>query len=345
MTDKYIDKIISGDCLEIMKGIPSNTVDVSFIDPPFNLVKQYTKYKDNRDTADYLDWSKKWILEMIRITKPSGSIFIHNIPKWLMEYYRLILNEKEAAIKEGDKNPYFEHLKKLKIIDWIVWNEAGSPKGRYLYASHYGILHFAKDGKTKFHNVRVPHKFCKTCGALLKDYGGKKSQINEFGTILSDVWDDIHRYKHAKRRDFHPNQLPEPLLERLLLMTANEGDLVMDPMIGVGTTAIAAKKLGMHYIGMDIDQNYCEIAREKLAKVQETKINGVYVSLFLGKIMTIRNKDIPAVLEATEKKTIRINDHGLKIISNGELIKSHKHRVVKHIQSQKILKDEELTYA
>ena len=321
MIEDFIDKIVMGDSLEIMKQIPDNTVDVSFVDPPFNLIKIYNSYKDNKGEQEYLDWSKKWILEMVRITKPSGSIFIHNIPKWLMEYYRIIMNEKENA---NEANPYFKHLENLRVIDWIVWNEPGSPKGRYLYASHYGILYLAKSNKTNFHNLRIPHKFCRTCHTLLKDYGGKKAQINEFGTILSDVWDDIHRYKHSKRRDSHPNQLPEPLLERLLLMSANEGDLIFDPMMGVGTTCIAAKKLGMHYFGIDIDNTYCKIASEKLSKTQETKINGAYVSIFMNKVISARNKDLPRILTATEHNTLKINSHGSKQISTGRLVKEEK---------------------
>ena len=169
-----------------MKKIPDNSIDTSFIDPPFNLTKLYNTYRDDKGDQEYLEWSKEWILEMIRITKNNGSIFIHNIPKWLMEYYRVIMNEKENCKED---NPYYEHLKNLRVIDWIVWNEPGSPKGRYLYASHYGILYLSKSNNPKFYNVRAPHKFCRTCHALLKDYGGKKMQINEFGTILSDVWD------------------------------------------------------------------------------------------------------------------------------------------------------------
>ena len=180
MIEDFIDKILTGDSLSIMSQIPDNSIDVSFIDPPFNLIKSYNSYKDNKGEQEYLNWSKKWILEMIRVTKPTGSIFIHNIPKWLMEYYRVIMNEKESS-KEDD--PYYNHLKNLRVIDWIVWNEPGSPKGRYLYASHYGILYLAKSTKTKFYNLRVPHKFCRTCHSLLKDYGGKKSQVNEFGTV------------------------------------------------------------------------------------------------------------------------------------------------------------------
>ncbi len=318
MIQNFIDKIITGDSLEIMKKIPDNVVDVSFIDPPFNLTKLYNSYKDDKGEQEYLDWSKKWILEMIRVTKPTGSIFIHNIPKWLMEYYRAIMNVKDNT--EAD-DPYFKHLKNLRVVDWIVWNEPGAPKGRYLYASHYGILYLAKSNKTKFYNLRIPHKFCRTCHALLKDYGGKKAQINEFGTILSDVWDDIHRYKHKMRRDSHPNQLPEPLLERILLMSGNEGDIVLDPMVGVGTTCIAAKKLGMHYIGIDIDVNYCKVAREKLSKTEETKVNGVYVSIFMNKIVSVRNKDLPKILGATNHITLKVNSHESKQISTGQLLK------------------------
>ena len=323
MMQNFIDKIITGDSLEIMKQIPDNAVDVSFIDPPFNLIKLYNTYKDDKSEQEYLDWSKKWILEMIRITKPTGSIFIHNIPKWLMEYYRIIMNTKEN-VKEDD--PYFKHLTNLRIIDWIVWNEPGSPKGRYLYASHYGILYLAKSNKTKFYNLRIPHKFCRTCHALLKDYGGKKAQVNEFGTILSDVWDDIHRYKHRTRRDSHPNQLPEPLLERLLLMSGNEGDLVLDPMVGVGTTCIAAKRMGMHYIGIDVDENYCKIAKEKLSRTEETKINGAYVSIFMNRVVSIRNKDLSKILGSTKHIALRVNSHESKQISTGQLLKEKKPR-------------------
>ncbi|MEM3830074.1 MAG: site-specific DNA-methyltransferase [Conexivisphaerales archaeon] len=331
--DEYLDKVIVGDALEIMKKLPDNSVNVTFNDPPFNLTKIYNSYTDNVDEAQYIEWSKNWILEMIRITKPDGSIFIHNIPKWLLEYYRVIMNEKET-VKIDD--PYFPHLKNLRLIDWIVWNEPGSPKGRYLYASHYGILHFAKSNKIKFYNLRIPHKLCPSCGSLLKDYGGKKAQINNFGTILSDVWDDIHRYKHSKRRDSHPNQLPEPLLERLLLMSAEEGDIILDPMMGVGTTCIAAKKLGMHYIGIDIDEKYVEIARNKLLQAKETVIGGAHVSVFLNRIVTVRNKDVKNVLPFTEHFSLKINSYGSKDISTGYIKKEKVTKASDGLMSQKL---------
>ena len=84
--EKFINKIIHGNCIEVMQDIPSNSINVTFADPPFNLKKKYGTYKDEKDTDDYLSWCRQWILEMVRITKPSGSIFVHNIPKWLLHY-------------------------------------------------------------------------------------------------------------------------------------------------------------------------------------------------------------------------------------------------------------------
>ena len=83
-------------------------------------------------------------------------------------------------------------------------------------------------------------------------------------TPVSDVWTDIHRIRHNVRRDEHPNQLPVPLMERLLLMTTDEGDTVLDPFMGTGTTAIAAKRLGRKFIGIELDSKYISIAQKKL---------------------------------------------------------------------------------
>ncbi len=273
MIEKYINQIIQGDCLEIMKNIPDNSVDITFADPPFNLKKKYNGYKDSKEFSEYLEWSKKWIYEMVRITKPTGSIFVHNIPKWLT-YYVSFLNEVA----------YFKH--------WIAWDAPTAPMGKTLLPNHYGILYYTKSNKNfKFYDIRYPHFRCRKCNSLLKDYGGKKYLIHPFGPLCSDVWTDIHRIRHKKRRDEHPCQLPIPLLERLVLMSTDEGDIVFDPFIGTGTSAIAAKKLGRKFIGIDIDPKYVEIANQKVFSAQETKIGNSYVSMYLSKIITIRDSD------------------------------------------------------
>jgi site-specific DNA-methyltransferase (adenine-specific) len=283
-----VDQVINGDSLQILAQIPDNTVDMCFADPPFNLDKKYGTYKDQRAVEDYLAWCERWLRELVRITKPSGSIFVHNIPKWLT-YYAGILNQIA----------YFRH--------WIAWDAMSAPLGKTLLPAHYGILFYSKQAKgTKFFEVRAPHKTCRECGAFLKDYGGKKDQMHPFGMLVSDVWTDIHRIRHNKRRDPHPCQLPIHLLERLILMTTDEGDLVLDPFLGTGTTAIAAKRLSRHYIGVELDPLYTQVARDKLARTQPTRYEGIPVSLFLGKIQSIRDcgaaKIFPPQLTKQQKR-------------------------------------------
>lgn len=250
------DKIIYGDAIEIMKKIPDNSIDMTFADPPFNLNKKYGNYKDKKAAEEYVRWCEDWLTEMVRITKPTGSIFVHNIPKWLV-YFANHLN----------KIAFFKH--------WIAWDSMSTPLGKTLLPAHYGILFYTKEQRGfKFNELRSPHKKCLRCGSMIKDYGGKKDQINPLGTLLSDVWTDIHRIRHKNRRDEHPCQLPEPLLERLILMTTDENDIILDPFVGAGTTALAAKRLGRHFIGIDIDQKYKLIVEEKLRCVKYRLSNG-----------------------------------------------------------------------
>lgn len=285
---EYVNQIIRGDALEIMSQIPDDSVDVTFADPPFNLKKSYEQYEDDKETRDYLDWCRQWLSKMVRITKPTGSIFVHNIPKWLT-YYSSYLNEIA----------YFKH--------WIAWDAMGAPLGKTILPNHYGILWYVKSRNFKFYDIRAPHRYCRECNALLKDYGGKKHLIHPFGTLVSDVWTDIYRIRHSKRRDEHPCQLPVHLLERLILMTTDVGDIVLDPFIGTGTSAIAAKRLGRKYIGIDIDDKYVAISREKLGDISPTQINGAFVSIFLGKIVTVRDSDYEKVKPFLKTRDLKIN--------------------------------------
>ncbi len=116
--------------------------------------------------------------------------------------------------------------------------------------------------------------------------------LHPFGSLVSDVWTDIHRVKHNKYRDEHPCQLPIHLLERVILMSTDENDIVLDPFSGTGTTALAAKRLGRNYIGLEFDQSYAKIATNKLAQEKaESRIGGAWVSFHLNEAVTIRDKD------------------------------------------------------
>ena len=277
MFNRFLDRIIEGDCLEVLRQIPDDSVDACFADPPFNLKKKYTSYDDRKALKDYLSWCEKWLSELVRVTKPEGSIFVHKIPKWLT---------------------YFaDHLNQIAVFrHWISWDSMSVPLGKTLLPAHYGILYYTKRGKGfKFYDVRIPHKKCRLCDGYLKDYGGKKAQMHPFGTLASDVWTDIHRIRHNKRRDEHPCQLPIHLLERIVLMSSDPGDVILDPFIGTGTMAVAAKRLGQHYIGIDIDEEYAQISRENVAREEPSVCGGKYVSIFLDRIVSIRDIDCTAL--------------------------------------------------
>ena len=311
--ESLINKAIQGDCLEVMRKIPDNSVDVTFADPPFNLKKKYNTYYDKHEGQEYLSWCQDWLNEMVRITKPTGSIFVHNIPKWLI-YFGSYLNE--IAI--------FRH--------WIAWNAMGPPLGKTLLPNHYGILYYVKSEEFKFYDIRMLHKRCRKCHYILQDYGGKKGQMHQFGPLASDVWSDIHRIRHKTRRDEHPCQLPVHLLERLLLMSSDEGDIVLDPFIGTGTTAIAAKKLGRKFVGIDIDPKYVEIANRKLEGEGPTVINGCYVSIFLDNVITVRGKDWNKIKDAflTPQDPLELEKREIRLLHKKR--KTIKHETAERMQ-------------
>ena len=270
----YLNTIQQGDCLELFKHIPDNSIDMTFADPPFNLKKGYNSYHDSLEFQEYLHWCEQWISEMVRVTKPTGSIFLHNIPKWLTFYVGYL-----------NQSAHFKH--------WISWDAPTAPMGKSLQPSHYGILFYTKEPKgAKIYELRHPHKRDRKQGYLLKDYGGKKDGLHPFGPLVSDVWTDIHRIKHNRKRDPHPCQLPLHLLDRLILMTTDENDIVLDPFMGTGTTAVSAKRLGRNYVGFELDKEYAEIAQQKAENTPPNfKLGENWVSFYLNDIVTIRNND------------------------------------------------------
>lgn len=272
--------LINGDCITELRKLADDSIDVCFADPPFNLNKSYKSSKDNLSIDEYLKWCESWLLELIRVTKPTGSIFVHNIPKWLTHYTEIL-----------NKRAVFKH--------WISWDAMSTPLGKTLLPAHYGILFYGKSDATKFYEVRAPHKRCRVCDSYLKDYGGKKHKIHPFGYLLSDVWTDIHRIRHRSKRDDHPCQLPIHLLERIILMSSDEGDTILDPFSGTGTTGIAAKRLNRNYIGIELDTGYFTASERKISEVTNVvRYRGFTVSMHLNKIQTIRDRDIKALSDA-----------------------------------------------
>ena len=272
-----INDVHNVDCVDLMRSMDSESVNMIFADPPFNLNKKYTSYRDNLPFEEYIDWTRSWIAQACRILKPDGSIFVYNIPR-LLVHTAEILNE----------HAIFRH--------WIAWNSNGQPLGKTLQPAHYGILFYTKNKSSKFYDIRAPHKTCRACKKFLKDYGGKEHLRHPFGYQISDVWDDIHRVRHSSKRiDAHPCQLPVHLLERIILMTTDDNDIVFDPFCGGGSAAVASKQMGRRYIGVEIDNNYCKISRKKFSEAQPIKQDGVYVSVHLGKVVSMRDIDISII--------------------------------------------------
>ena len=270
--------VINSDCIDVMDSLPERSAQLVFADPPFNLNKNYNSYKDNIPFDEYFEWTRKWIESSLRILRDDGSLLIYNIPRLLI-HTTSILNELA----------HFRH--------WIAWNSTGKPLGKTLQPAHYGILFYTKTKQSKFFDVRAPHKTCRKCKSFLKDYGGKEHLRHPFGYQISDVWDDIHRIRHASKRiESHPCQLPVHLIERAILMSTDPGDLVFDPFCGGGSGAVAAKQLGRDFIGAEIDPHYRDVSQAKLNDAKPTTLDGVYASFHLQKVVSIRDCDIQGIM-------------------------------------------------
>jgi len=131
MMDEYINTVTQGDCLELFREVSDHSVDVTFADPPFNLKKKYRSYRDRLEFREYLDWCEKWISEMVRVTKPTGSIFVHNIPLWLT-YYSEFLNEMaDLALVQSNREIFMD------ILFFFGDNRVVQPEDLYPYLRRY----------------------------------------------------------------------------------------------------------------------------------------------------------------------------------------------------------------
>ncbi|MBN1627572.1 MAG: site-specific DNA-methyltransferase [Deltaproteobacteria bacterium] len=240
--------LFNGDIQEILPFIKSESIDTVFADPPFNLSKVYgAAVNDSKSDEEYIAWCSAWVDECIRVVKPGGAIFIYNLPKW-----NIILGNHltEAGMM-------FRH--------WIAVNvKLSLPIPGRLYPSHYSLLYYTKGTPKTFRKVRTPIETCRHCGKEIKDYGGHRGAMNPNGVNLTDVWNDItpvrhRRFKSSKRS---ANQLSTKVLERVIQISTNECDLVMDPFGGSGTTYDVCERLNRHWIGIEIEN--CEVIIERL---------------------------------------------------------------------------------
>jgi len=239
-----LNKIYNEECVQFMKKIPDDSVDLIFADPPYNLSKSNFKIKfskmaskgadlntnkgkwDKFSDEEYEKFSKDWITECFRILKNEGSIWIagsyHNI--YLMGH---LLNKSGFA-----------------ILNEILWHKTDATPNisctRFV-ADHENFI-WARKGKRHTFNYEK-----------MKNLNG--------GTQMRSIWP---KGKTAGGKKVHPTQKPAWLLERLIIASSNEGEVVFDPFMGSGTTAIASKKLNRDFLGCEVNSEYHKISEERI---------------------------------------------------------------------------------
>jgi DNA modification methylase len=248
---EFLNKIICGDCIEVLSGAEKPFADLIFADPPFNIGYKYDKYDDQVAGDKYIDWTRKWMSACKKVLKPAGSFYI------------AIGDDYAANVKLiGEEIG-------LVMRNWIIWHYTFGQQTKDKFArSHTHIFYFVNDRKNLTFNdyaVRVPSD-----RQLIYD----DRRANPAGKMPDDVWEDSRVCGTFKERaGWHPCQMPESLLMRIIAVSSNQGDCVLDPFIGSGTTAVAAQKLQRNYVGIEISQDYAEKAKQRLSQMKKIKVN------------------------------------------------------------------------
>ncbi|MEN3028117.1 MAG: site-specific DNA-methyltransferase [Aquificaceae bacterium] len=245
-----LDKVYLGDCIEVMRTFPEESVDLVFADPPFNIGVKYDRWKDNLHYDEYIEWSKKWIGQCFRVLKKTGSIYVAIGDEFAAEI-ALILKQTGFYMR-----------------NWIIWYYTfGQHQKRKFTRSHTHILYFTKDEKEFTFNtdaIRVP-------SARQLVYSDKRA--NPKGRVPDDVWIFPRVCGTFKERvGNHPCQMPEKLLERVMLASSKEGDVVLDPFGGTGTTAVVARRLKRHFITIELSPVYYESIIKRLEEERQVSL-------------------------------------------------------------------------
>jgi DNA modification methylase len=241
---EWMNQVICGDCVDILRKAKEPFADLIFADPPFNIGYKYDKYHDEKASDTYLAWTRDWIGACARVLKPQGSFYI------------AIGDEYAAQIKL-----IMEDDLALTMRNWIIWHYTFGQQTKNKFArSHTHLLYFVKDAKSFTFNdgmVRV-------ISDRQKKYSDKRA--NPAGKMPDDVWDEYPRVCGTFReRTGFPCQMPESLLARIIRASSNEGDWVLDPFCGSGTTVVVAHKLNRKFTTFDISEEYVAAARVRVA--------------------------------------------------------------------------------
>ncbi len=234
------------DCREWMNKIPFKSVDLLFADPPFNIDYGYDEYRDKR--KDYDSWTAAWIEIGLRTLKPHGACVV-------------AINDENAAIVATELS------RRLVMRNWLIWYYSfGTHQKKKFGRSKTHLLYFVKDPRNFTFNtdaVRVPSK-------RLTKYKDKRA--NPLGRVPGDVWNFSRLCGTFKERTGHPCQMPEALLDRIILALSNPGDIVCDPFGGSFTTSASAVRLGRRAISCDTSKAYCKAGEKRLKAISGAEI-------------------------------------------------------------------------
>ena len=231
--------LYNGDCLEVMKKFPKESIDLVLTDPPYNI---------NIDKWDiinnYLEWFNNLCIEWKRLLKNDGSIYSFSGYTYGAEL-KLI---------------FFKHF---IYRNWIIWYRAG--RGNYPnYTNAYEFIFFgSKSKKYKFNKMKektyMKHKYGFKNIKEYKDERGWYRYRN-----LTNIWNIPSIVGNNPIKTKHKSQKPEKLIEIPIKCSSNENNIILDSFLGSGTTAVACKKLNRRWIGIEINKEYCEIAKKRI---------------------------------------------------------------------------------
>ncbi len=267
MTDKiegFLGKIHQGDCVNGLKQLPDESIDLVFADPPFNIGYEYDEYDDRLDSEKYLDWSSQWMGEVYRTLKSDGAFW-------------LAIGDEYAAELKVEATKLGFHTR-----NWVVWYYTFGVHCKSKFTrSHAHLFYFVKDEKKftfNFSDVAVP-------SARQLVYNDKRG--NPAGRTPDDTWilrpqdcpegfeadEDTWYFPRVagtfkERAGFHGCQMPEQLLGRIIRACSNEDEIVVDPFSGSATTLRVAKKLGRNFFGFELSEDYAKRGMQRVEAVE-----------------------------------------------------------------------------
>jgi site-specific DNA-methyltransferase (adenine-specific) len=248
-------RIIQGDSLEALSNeVSDNSVDLIFVDPPYNIGKNFNGQKDRWATdEDYLNWCYKWIDLCIRKIKANGSMYIMTSTQFM---------------------PFFDIFirKKMTILSRLIWyyDSSGVQAKNYFGSMYEPILFCVKNRENYTFNADEILVEAKT-GAKRKliDYRKNPPQVYSSEKVPGNVWEFARVRYRMDEYENHPTQKPVALLERIIKASSNVGDTVLDPFSGTFTTSFVAKQLNRKSIGIELQEDYVKIGLRRLRLADE----------------------------------------------------------------------------